>query len=68
MDADSVALIGTKTIQHVVRVEEPLRELARFFKVKEEDLRRWNKIDSEEEMALEGQILIIHYNKDQQKK
>jgi hypothetical protein len=64
MSADSVALLGTKTIYHVVRVEEPLKDLAKFFKVSEEDLKRWNNL-TDEEMAVEGQTLIIHYNKDQ---
>jgi len=63
MDADSITLIGSKTIEHVVRIEEPYSALAKFFKVSEEDLRKWNKIPEDEENAVTGQTLIIHYDK-----
>lgn len=63
MTSDSASLIGTKVISHVVRIEEPYSALAKFFKVKEEDLRKWNKIPEEEENAVQGQTLTIYYNK-----
>ena len=61
MSADSVALLGSKTIVHVVRVDEPLKQLADFFKVKEEDLRKWNNL-GDQVNAVAGQTLTIHYN------
>jgi membrane-bound lytic murein transglycosylase D len=67
MNADSVNLIGRKTIYHVVRVEEPLKDLAAFFKVTEEDLRKWNNL-GDAVNAVEGQTLTIYYNKDEVKK
>jgi membrane-bound lytic murein transglycosylase D len=63
MNADSVSLIGTKTIEYVVKVDEPLENLAKFFKVSVTDLRKWNNLD-ETPNAAEGQTLIIHYDKD----
>lgn len=43
----------------VVKVEEPLKNLAAFLKVKEEDLRKWNNL-TETQNAVPGQTLIIY--------
>lgn len=49
-----------KTIQYVVKVDEPLKNLADFLKVKEEDIRKWNKLEDGQQ-AMRGQTLIIQY-------
>lgn len=67
MDVDSLSQLNRKTIVHVVRIEEPLKDLAAFFKVKEEDLRKWNNL-GEEVNALPGQTLTIYYEASKEKK
>lgn len=57
--ADSLTGSG-KTIYYVVKVDEPLKNLAAFFKIKEEDLRSWNNL-GEAPNAVRGQTLLIHY-------
>ncbi|WP_317896682.1 lytic transglycosylase domain-containing protein [Aurantibacillus circumpalustris] len=58
---DSIALTPPKKIvMYHVKVDEPLKNLATFLKVKEEDIRRWNKFD-EKQQAVTGQTLIIKY-------
>lgn len=42
-----------------VKVEEPLKNLAVFLKVKEEDLRKWNHIP-EGQNAVPGQTLVVY--------
>jgi len=58
-DTDTMGLIK-KTIHYVVKVDEPLKNLATFLKVKEEDLRKWNKLN-EQQQAVSGQTLVIQY-------
>jgi hypothetical protein len=66
MSADSVSILGKKSINYVVRIDEPLKQLANFFKVKEEDLRKWNNL-GDAETAVAGQTLVIYYDKDEKK-
>jgi hypothetical protein len=47
-------------IYYVVKINEPLKNLANFFKVNEDDIRKWNKLKPNE-MAVKGQTLIIEY-------
>lgn len=47
-------------VLHVVRDKESLKELAEFYDVKEEDIRKWNKIKEKQE-AVTGQTLVIQY-------
>lgn len=47
-------------IYYVVKINEPLKNLANFFKVNEEDIRKWNKLKPNE-MAVKGQTLMIEY-------
>jgi membrane-bound lytic murein transglycosylase D len=49
----------SKKIQYVVRVDEPLANLAAFFKVNQNDLCRWNNLDPTAS-AVRGQTLVIH--------
>lgn len=49
-----------KTIYYVVKVDEPLQNLALFFKVSVDDLRKWNNL-GESANAVKGQTLTIHY-------
>jgi len=60
MNLDSVTLLGSTTIYHVVKVEEPLKNLAGFFNVNEDDLRKWNNL-GEAINASVGQTLTIYY-------
>ncbi|MDI1354186.1 MAG: transglycosylase SLT domain-containing protein [bacterium] len=64
MSPDSIDLLSTTSIIHVVKVEEPLLNLANFFKVKESDLRKWNNLPPGDN-AVKGQTLIIHYKKEE---
>lgn len=58
---DTDTLLSRKKIAyHVVKVDEPLKALADFLKVKEEDLRRWNNLP-ESQNAVAGQTLVVHY-------
>jgi membrane-bound lytic murein transglycosylase D len=59
MDTDTLA-VTKKTIQYVVKVDEPLKNLANFLKVKEEDLRKWNNLTQTQE-AVTGQTLVVNY-------
>ena len=59
LNLDTIPLSRT-TIQHVVKVDEPLKSLATFFNVKEEDIRKWNNL-KENENAVKGQTLVIYY-------
>jgi len=58
-DTDTMGLTK-KTIQYLVKIDEPLKNLANFLKVKEEDLRKWNNLD-EKQQAVAGQTLIVNY-------
>ena len=58
-DTDTMGLTK-RTVQYVVKVDEPLKNLADFLKVKEEDIRRWNNLD-EKQQAVAGTTLIIEY-------
>jgi membrane-bound lytic murein transglycosylase D len=49
-----------KIVYHIVKVDEPLKDLANFLKVKEEDLRKWNNI-ADNQAAVIGQTLVVHY-------
>jgi membrane-bound lytic murein transglycosylase D len=61
---DTDTLLHTKrTVYHVVKIDEPLKDLATFLKVKEEDLRRWNNL-AENQNAVTGQTLVLHYAKE----
>jgi membrane-bound lytic murein transglycosylase D len=53
-------ILPKKIISYVVKVNEPLKNLASTLKVKEEDIRRWNKFD-ENQQAVVGQTLVIKY-------
>jgi membrane-bound lytic murein transglycosylase D len=52
----------TKQVNYVVRVTEPLGNLARFLKVQEEDLRRWNSLPDNAQ-AVQGQTLTVYYRR-----
>lgn len=58
MEEDSI--IPMKERSYVVKIDEPLKDLAKFLKVNEEDLRKWNNL-GEAENALKGQTLVIRY-------
>lgn len=58
-DTDTLGLIK-RTIYYVIKVDEPLKSLADFLKVNEEDIRKWNNLD-EKQQAVAGQTLIIQY-------
>jgi hypothetical protein len=60
--ADSVNqdTILSRQVKFAVKIDEPLASLARFLKVKEEDIRRWNNL-KEGENAVRGQTLVIYY-------
>lgn len=45
-------------IQYEVKLNEPLKNLADFFKVNEDDIKKWNNISSE--IATKGQTLVIY--------
>jgi hypothetical protein len=60
--ADSL-LSKTRKILYVVRVDEPLQNLAKFLKVKEEDLRVWNNMGINDN-AVRGQTLVVNYTSD----
>jgi len=49
-----------KAIYYVVKINEPLKNLAHFFNVDEEDLRKWNNLKPND-MAVKGQTLTIFY-------
>jgi LysM repeat protein len=46
-------------IHYVVKINEPLKNLAKFFQVTEEDLRQWNNLKLGD-MAVKGQTLVIY--------
>jgi membrane-bound lytic murein transglycosylase D len=52
----------SKKIHYVVRVDEPIANLAAFFKVNHEDLCKWNNLGMDA-MATRGQTLVIHLPK-----
>jgi membrane-bound lytic murein transglycosylase D len=52
----------TRPVNYVVRVTEPLGDLARFLNVNEEDLRKWNNLD-ENAKAVQGNTLVVYYKK-----
>ncbi|PBQ33798.1 murein transglycosylase [Sphingobacteriaceae bacterium] len=58
-DTDTTGTVK-KSISYVVKIDEPLKNLATFLKVSEEDIRKWNNL-SETQQAVAGQTLIIHY-------
>jgi membrane-bound lytic murein transglycosylase D len=49
----------SKTIYYVVKVDEPLQNLAAFYNVKVEDLQKWNNL--KDDRAVKGQTLVIRY-------
>jgi hypothetical protein len=49
-----------KTILHIVKEKETIDELAGFYEVKADNLRKWNNIKEKQE-AVVGQTLSIHY-------
>lgn len=51
---------ASRTIYYVVKVEEPLKNVADFFKVKLEDLCKWNNLNVGDR-AVKGQTLTINY-------
>jgi len=51
---------NTRTISYIVKVNEPLRNLAMFLKVDESNIRKWNHLDEKQE-AIAGQTLVIKY-------
>ena len=55
--------LGTvhKHVFYVVKIEEPLKNLANFLKIKEEDLRKWNNLPPEQLNVAAGQTLELHY-------
>lgn len=55
---DSISAQLNKTY-HIVRVDEPLKNLAAFLKVSESDLRKWNNL-SENQNAVPGQTLVLY--------
>lgn len=50
-----------KPIIYTVRINEPLKNIATFYKVKLEDLLKWNNLQ-DVEVATAGQTLTIFYN------
>jgi LysM repeat protein len=52
--------VSAKIIYHVVKEKETLDELAGFYEVKTENLRKWNDLKDKQEAAV-GQTLSIHY-------
>lgn len=55
-DTSSLAVI--KPILYVVKINEPLKNVASFFEVKLEDLCKWNNL-KENDVAIKGQTLTI---------
>lgn len=55
---DSVAQ-EKSLIHYVVKINEPLKNLADFFRVNEEDLRKWNNLKPND-IAVKGQTLVIY--------
>ncbi len=49
-----------KSIVYVVKIDEPLKNIADFFKVKIEDLCKWNNL-TEADKAVKGQTLTVFY-------
>lgn len=58
-DTDTMG-VNKRTINYIVKVDEPLKNLAAFLKVNEEDIRKWNNLD-EKTQAVAGHSLIIYY-------
>ena len=58
MPADTIPQEKTM-IHYVVKINEPLKNLANFFRVNEEDLRQWNNLKPGD-MAVKGQTLVIY--------
>lgn len=56
-DTDTIGS-GKRTLTYVVKIDEPLKNLATFLKVSEEDIRKWNNLN-ESQQAVAGQTLII---------
>lgn len=59
LNTDTLATT-TKAVYFTVKVDEPLKNLADFLKVKEEDLRKWNNL-SDGENAVTGRTLTVYY-------
>jgi membrane-bound lytic murein transglycosylase D len=59
LEPDSFANLGNP-VYHIVKVDEPLKDLATFLKVSEEDLRKWNNLNADVN-AVKGQTLVIQY-------
>ena len=51
-----------KQVNYVVRISEPIANLARFLKVPEEDLRKWNHLEGGQN-AVVGQTLVVYYKR-----
>jgi LysM repeat protein len=60
VNPDTITLV-VKPIIYTVRIDEPIKNIASFYKVKLEDLLRWNNL-KDVEMAVKGQTLSIYYN------
>ena len=60
VDTDTLGTVR-KNVYYVVKVEEPLKNLANFLKLKEEDLRKWNNIPAEQLNVAAGQTLVLQY-------
>ncbi|MBL7932777.1 MAG: transglycosylase SLT domain-containing protein [Bacteroidia bacterium] len=52
---------NTRTMAYLVKINEPLKNLATFLKVDEADIRQWNHLDEKQE-AVAGQTLLIKYS------
>lgn len=52
--------IKTYTVAYVVKITEPLKNLAAFLKLKEADIRQWNQL-AEDAEAVAGQTLVLKY-------
>ncbi len=57
--AAEVDTLLQRKIRYVVRVDEPITNLAAFFKVKETDICKWNNLEASAS-AVRGQTLVIH--------
>ncbi|MCC6372449.1 MAG: transglycosylase SLT domain-containing protein [Bacteroidia bacterium] len=54
--------VPEKVIYYAVKVDEPLSNLATFFKISVDDLKKWNNL-GDNTNAVRGQTLTIYYNK-----
>lgn len=54
--------VNKKTLFHIVKDKDNIRELSEFYEVKEENLRKWNNIKDKQEAVI-GQTLSVFYFK-----